>query len=144
MTINDLSEYHNIKTEIQQIKDNIEELELTIIGSSKITGMPITTSSNNSNPTEKKGIKLALLKQRLNDKLEKLLDEADKIENFIDTVDDSEVRIIIKKRFIDGKTWKEVSKDIISDRTTPYYKLKKYLEQRGDSNEKKIKSSSSK
>lgn len=36
MTIKELSQYHNVKIEIQQIKDNIEEIETTIIGSSKI------------------------------------------------------------------------------------------------------------
>lgn len=127
MTIHDLSKYHNLKIEIQQIKDNIEEIETTIIGSSKITGMPMVSSSNNSNPTERIGMKLAKLKTTLENKTDKLLDELNKIEDFLNTVDDGEIRIIIRKRFIEGKTWKEVSKDIIADRSTPYYKLKKYL-----------------
>ena len=127
MTIHDLSKYHNLKIEIKQIKDNIEEIETTIIGSSKIAGIPITSSSNNSNPTEGIGMKLAKLKTTLENKTDKLLDELNKIEDFLNTVDDGEIRIIIRKRFIEGKTWKEVSKDIIADRSTPYYKLKKYL-----------------
>lgn len=127
MTIHDLSKYHNLKIEIKQIKDNIEEIETTIIGSSKIAGIPITSSSNNSNPTERIGMKLAKLKTTLENKTDKLLDELNKIEDFLNTVDDGEIRIIIRKRFIEGKTWKEVSKDIIADRSTPYYKLKKYL-----------------
>jgi hypothetical protein len=127
MTIHDLSKYHNLKIEIKQIKDNIEEIETTIIGSSKIAGIPITSSSNNSNPTERIGMKLAKLKTTLGNKTDKLLDELNKIEDFLNTVDDGEIRIIIRKRFIEGKTWKEVSKDIIADRSTPYYKLKKYL-----------------
>lgn len=127
MTIHDLSKYHNLKIEIKQIKDNIEEIETTIIGSSKIAGIPITSSSNNSNPTERIGMKLAKLKTTLENKTDKLLDELNKIEDFLNTVDDGEIRIIIRKRFIEGKTWKEVSKDIIADRSTPYYKLKKHL-----------------
>lgn len=127
MTIKELSQYHNVKIEIQQIKDNIEEIETTIIGSSKIAGIPITSSSNNSNPTERIGMKLAKSKTTLENKTDKLLDELNKIEDFLNTVDDGEIRIIIRKRFIEGKTWKEVSKDIIADRSTPYYKLKKYL-----------------
>lgn len=127
MTIHDLSKCHNLKIEIKQIKDNIEEIETTIIGSSKIAGIPITSSSNNSNPTERIGMKLAKLKTTLENKTDKLLDELNKIEDFLNTVDDGEIRIIIRKRFIEGKTWKEVSKDIIADRSTPYYKLKKYL-----------------
>ena len=134
MTIKELSKYHNMKIEIQQLKDNIKELETTIIGSSKITGLPMM-SSVNSNPTERVGIKLAKLKTILENKKDKLLDELNKIEDFLNTVEDGEIRIIIRKRFLEGKTWKEISKDIISDRSTPYYKLKKYLKGRLDINE---------
>ena len=132
MTIKELSQYHNVKIEIQQIKDNI--------GSSKITGMPMVSSGNNSNPTERIGIKLAKLKTTLENKKDKLLDEATKIEEFLNTVEDGEIRIIIRKRFLEGKTWKEVSKDIIADRSTPYYKLKKYLKGRSASDDKNKKS----
>ena len=115
MTIKELSKYHNVKVEIQQLKDNIEEIETTIIGSSKITGMPISADVGNNNPTEKIGIKLAQLKQKLESKKDKLLDELNKIEDFLNTVEDGEIRIIIRKRFLEGKTWKEVSKDTEED-----------------------------
>ena len=137
MTIHELSKYYNLKIEIQQIKDNIEEIETTKIGSSKITGMPMMSSGNNINPTERIGIKLA---KSLENKKDKLLDEATKIEEFLNTVEDGEIRIIIRKRFLEGKTWKEVSKDIIADRSTPYYKLKKYLKGRSASDDKNKKS----
>ena len=39
MTIHELSKYHHIKNEIKQLEDSIRELEETVIGSSKITGM---------------------------------------------------------------------------------------------------------
>lgn len=131
MTIQELSKYHKIKAEIEQLETNIEELESTTIRSSKIIGMPISIGSiNSSNPTERIGTKLAYLKTKLIAKRERLLDEATKIEDFLATVDDAEIRIIIRKRFFEGKTWNTVSKEIIADRSTPYYRLKKYLETR--------------
>ena len=130
MTIKELSRYHNLKVEIEQLKDSIEELETTIIGSSKITGMPINASGNNNNPTERIGIKLAKLTTKLENKKDNLIDELTKIEEFLNNVDDGEIRIIIRKRFLEGKTW---NKDIIADRSTPYYKLKKYLNLKGRS-----------
>ena len=136
MTIKELSKYHSTKIEIQQLEDNITELETTIIGSSKITGMPITTTGNASNPTERIGRKLVKLKNKLESKKELLIDELNKIEDFLETVDDSEIRIIIRKRFLEGKSWKIVGKEIIADRSTPYYKLKKYLKDREDTDEK--------
>ncbi len=127
MTIHELSKYHKIKNEMKQLEDSIRELEETVIGSSKITGMPLSISGVNSSPTERIGIKLASLKQKLTDKTEQLLDEAQKIEEYIETVDDVDIRIIISKRFLDCKTWQQVANEIHADRSTPYYRLKKYL-----------------
>ena len=120
MTIRDLSQYHNIKVEIDQIKLNIKELEATVIGSSKITGIP-TSHNNTTSSTERIGIKLAQLKTKLSNKTEELLDEAKKVEDFLETVEDADIRIIIRGRFLNGKTWNEVSQTIIADRSTPYY-----------------------
>ena len=138
MTIRDLSQYHNIKVEIDQIKLNIKELEATVIGSSKITGIP-TSHNNNTSSTERIGIKLAQLKTKLSDKTEELLDEAKKVEDFLETVEDADIRIIIRERFLNGKTWNEVSQTIIADRSTPYYRIKRYLKERSKDEEKKEK-----
>lgn len=126
MTINELSKYQNIKIEIKQLEDTVKELEATFIGSSKVTGMPSTIHSNSS-PTERIGIKLAQLKGKIDKKKELLIDEAHKIEDFLETVDDEEIRIIVRERFLNGKTWDEIAKKMITDRSTPYYRLKNYL-----------------
>ena len=47
-----------------------------------------------------------------------------------ETVEDADIRIIIRKRFLDCKTWQQVGNEIITDRSTPYYRLKKYLKNR--------------
>lgn len=138
MTIRDLSQYHNIKVEIDQIKLNIKELEATVIGSSKITGIP-TNHNNTTSSTERIGIKLAQLKTKLSNKTEELLDEAKKVEDFLETVEDADIRIIIRERFLNGKTWNEVSQTIIADRSTPYYRIKRYLKERSKDEEKKEK-----
>lgn len=129
MTIKELSKYHNLKVELAQLEDNIKEVEATVIGASKITGMPSSKTFNNGSPTERIGIKLAKLKDKVDIKKEELLDEFNKIEQFLNTVDNNEIRIIIRKRFLEGKTWQKVADEMApsSDRTTPYYQLKKYL-----------------
>lgn len=137
MTIQELSKYHDIVEEIIQLKNSIEELSTTIIGSSKVTGMPMTSTGGNNSPTERIGIKLALLKEKLEKKKEDLIDEAHKIEDFLETIDDSEIRIIIRKRFLEGKTWDVISREINTDRSTPYYKVQKYLKGREQNEEEK-------
>ncbi len=129
MTIKELSKYHNLKVELLQLEDNIKEIESTIIGASKITDTSFNKSFNNGSPTERISIKLTKLKDKVNDKKEELLNEFWKIEQFLNTVDDNEIRIIIRKRFLESKTWQKVADEMApsSDRTTPYYQLKKYL-----------------
>lgn len=138
MTIDELSKYHVIKLEIEQIKDNLKELDETSIGSPKLTGMPQSVGSV-GNPVESVAIKKEKLETILKRKQDKLLDEHLKIENFLETVDDSNVRVIIRARFIDGMSWQEIGKKLNFERTTPYYHLKKYLKGRFKDNEKEKK-----
>lgn len=126
MTIKELSKYHNLKIEILQLKERISELEATIINTSKITGMPFS-GGKVSNPTERIGLKLVKLKNKLIIKVNNLIDKETEIEDFLESVDDEKVRIIIRKRFFDGKSWNEIGKELHFERTTPYYHLKKYL-----------------
>lgn len=135
MTIKELSEYRDLKVEILQLQDRITELEQTIISSSKITGMPFGGGTT-SNPTERLGLKLAKLKTNLLKQMEELIDKETKIEDFLETVEDTIVRIIIRKRFFDGKSWNDIGHELNFERTTPYYHLKKYLKERGKNNEK--------
>ena len=126
MTIADLSKYHLIRIEMEQLDNIIKDFEATLLSSSKIKETILSTN-NNSNPTETLALKLTQLKNELVAKKRKLTDENIKIENFLATVDDVEIRIIIRKRFLEGKTWQVIAEELNMDRTTPYYKLNKYL-----------------
>lgn len=135
MTIKELSKYRDLKVEIPQLQDRITELEQTIVGSSKLTGMP-SSGGTTSNPTERIGLKLVKLRTNLLKKMEELIDRETKIEDFLETVEDAKVRIIIRKRFFEGKSWNDIGRELSFERTTPYYHLKKYLKERGASEEK--------
>lgn len=134
VTIKELSKYHNIKIEIEQLNDNLKNLDNTSISSPKLTDIPHGTSSADS-PVENLVIKKSKLESILEKKKTKLLDEQLKIENFLKTVEDSTIRIIIRARFIDGENWKQIADKLHFERTTPYNNLKKYLKSRSE-NEK--------
>ena len=55
--------------------------------------------------------------------LEKYLE----IERYIETVDDSEIRHIMRLRFLDLKDWSTIGEEINCDRTTAARKLRKYI-----------------
>ena len=130
MTIDKLASYSHLKKEIEQIDSTIYEVEKTVIGSSKLSEVSIF-SGKISNPTEQIGIKLSKLKDKLNLKKEELLIKLDEIEVFLSTVTDLEVSTIIRIKYINCKSWKEVAKELFIDRTTAYKKVKNYLEKVG-------------
>ena len=73
MTIKELSKYHNIKIEIEQLNDNLKNLDNTSISSPKLTDIPHDTSSTGS-PVENLVIKKSKLESILEKKKTKLLD----------------------------------------------------------------------
>lgn len=125
MTIRTLSRYYFIRKEIEQLREQLEELNNSVIGSPTISGMP--SSHSNSSPVEQLIIKKNKLEEKLLRKTNELVEEQEYIENYLETIDDSRIRIIMRERFINCKTWEEIGKAMYFDRTTPYYAVKKYL-----------------
>ncbi len=126
MTIKDLSKYHILKLEIEQIKSSLEELTKTSVGSPNFTGLPSSKGKTN-NLVETTVLKREKIYKLLSEKESMLIDELRNIEEFLKSVDDGVIRVIIRERFINGTTWNDIAKKLNFERTTPYYQLKKYL-----------------
>lgn len=125
MTIKELEQYQKNKTEALQLQDIIKSLENSLSSNSIV----ITDGTRNSkiSITEKLAFKLIELNKKLEKKLNLILIEQRKIENYLDTIEIIDIRLIIRKKFIENKTWEEVGRELHEDRTTSYYKLKTYL-----------------
>lgn len=137
MTINELSNYSKLKQEIIQLQNRINELEE--FGQSKsIILFESQSNYKNTSELERRVLKIIELKDKLTNKLESLVEQEICIERFLNSIEIEDIRIIIRKKFIENKTWKKVGEEIHNDRTTPYYKLKKYLERRNENEKHKI------
>lgn len=126
MTLKELSKYHDIKVECDDLTARIKELELTILKSSKFSDSKVSFNGN-SNPTEQLVIKLTKLKEKYDKKQYYLIEEMEKIEDYLNTINDSEIRTIMRKRFIDLLTWEQVAAQLNYSNPVPYYKVRKYL-----------------
>lgn len=119
----EMNQLYWIKKEIKQIQQELEEL--SELNSSQMTGMP--HSKKTISPVER----LAEQKIRLQHNLEIILDryitERERIEKIISNVEDAEIRVLARKRFIDNEDYTQISKEEHMDRTTVYKKLKKYF-----------------
>lgn len=127
MTEKQLNNLYYIKKRIKKLKYRIAELERELgIGGQNLTGMP--HGSSVSNPIEALIIKKSALEGDLQKELANALDEERKIRNFMSSVDDEEIKIIIELRFINFMKWADIGAELDNDRTTPHKKLKKFLE----------------
>lgn len=113
-----------LKIEIEDLKKEIENL--TVLSSSKVSDMP--KGSGISNPTEQYLIKKQRLIEKLNKNLEKYIDELTEIEEFISNIEDEEIRLIARYRFINNLKWERIGMEMNYDKSVCYRKLKKYLE----------------
>lgn len=121
--MNKLNKLYFLKIEIKEIKEEIDNL--SEISSPSLSGMP--HSKKKSDPTQQFLMKKQKLIEKLNKKLERYIEELTRIENFIDDIDDPEIRTIARLRFIENFTWEDIGKKMHQDRSVCYRKIKKYI-----------------
>lgn len=93
-----------------------------------MSGMP--SGATVSSPVERFNERLEKLKEKLQQKCAEILIETERIEERIENIEDAEIRVIARKRFIETKTFKTIGEELFIDRTTAYKKLKQYFERR--------------
>ena len=116
-----------LKKEIEQIEMQIKEL--TILSAMAMSGMP--SGNSVSSPVEKFYDRLDKLRTKLQAKLEEYITEKEYLEDYIENIEDAEIRVIARKRFIDNKDFQTIGNEMYMDRTTAYRKLKNYFEKEG-------------
>ena len=121
-----LNKLYFLRLEIDEIKSEIENI--SEISSVKLTGMPF--GSGVGNPTENCFFKKQKLIDKLTKKLEKYMDELHRIETIIDDIEDEEIRLIARMRFIQNKKWEDIGKVVKYDRSVCYRKLNNYFKRK--------------
>ena len=122
MTEKDLSKYYWLKKEVKNIENQLEELGYgvnAITYEEKVGASIIPTSIQ-----EKRAI---LIEKLINARLD-ALEEYIKIESYINTVTDPEVKMIMRLRFQNLKSWDEIGIELDKDRTTVAKKLRSFLQ----------------
>ena len=108
MTKKELSQLYYLKKEAKHLRDKIAELECAATGSSpRITGVPI--GYGYSNKVADYAVEINDLKEMLERQLRKCICEMKRINEYIETIEDSQIRIIIGLRYVQGLTWRQVA-----------------------------------
>ncbi len=128
MTIEDLEQSRGIRAEIRMLKQRIEELDELLLPGMGTDGVH---SQNPSSPVENHVRQKLELEERLRSKLRELEREISVIDDWLQTVDDPQIRAIVQGRYIIGWGWRKVAREVYGahvHRTTPYKALRKYCE----------------
>ena len=108
MTKKELSQLYYLKKEIRQQQKRLQELETAATScTSKITGMPHGMGINDK--ISKYAAQIADLKGLLDLNLKKCFYELNRINRFIESVEDSEMRMILTLRYTQNLSWRGIA-----------------------------------
>lgn len=105
MSEKDLKSIKIIKLEIKRIEDVLYKLN----------------SSRQNSSLKEEYIKL------LQEEQDNLFKKKIELEQFIRSIDDAEIRLILALKFIDLRSWNYISRQLHYDRSTVYLKFKKFI-----------------
>ena len=125
MTKEELSKYYYLKKEIKQIEERIKEIDDTFLSANRINGMRY--EKRLSNPQEQRMILIEKYDKRLEEKKDEALKELMKIEDFIDSINDPEIRMIFRYRYIELMEWNKIVMLVHMSERTVYRKHREIL-----------------
>ena len=134
MTEKELSGYVFIKARIAKVEEKLAELEMeTGVGAVNMDGMP--HGSTPGDPVARMAIARASLHEHLVRLKAELKEKEREIMEYINGVEDQEVKLIIEWRFIDLLDWFEIAGKLEEvtgksvDRSTPAKKMRKFFQE---------------
>ncbi len=122
MNKDQLRQLRHLKREIELLQDQIANLESEIV-TDKVKGSdpehPYTEKSFyiTGFAHEEHGRKMKRLKERLQRRLDDLMDLVVEINEFVEEIDDSLLRQVIILRHVNGLTWEQVAAEVGSGTT---------------------------
>ena len=108
MTLKELSQLYYLNREIEMDKKRLLELEAQAVSCSpNLTGMP--RSPGISDKVGRYASEIADLKGIIEAKLQQCIYERNRLERYINSIDDSFLRQIFTYRFVNGLPWEQVA-----------------------------------
>lgn len=134
MTEKELMSLVYIQAQIDKVNERIAELEdENGLGSVNMDGMP--HSKTPGNPVERMALARVALQEELLRLKAELLEKELAIREYINNVEQDDIKLIMELRFIDGGNWQDIAVEWeertgkYADRTTLSKKVRKYLQE---------------
>lgn len=118
MTRDKLSQIFYINKELKMWEEELQALrEKSLMKSKQITDMPFANTNETGNPVEQLVIQITDIEMIILGKKKELEIERTRLMQFIDNIDDSLMRMIVKYRCMDCLTWYEVAQRVGGNNT---------------------------
>lgn len=128
MTVEELSELYYINKEIEQIQKELYDLKnKNFFKNSILSDMPKGGERLDEFVTYVDDVRT--LENMLQYSLRKLQEKRKRIESFLEGIEDSELRLIMRLRAVNNMKWEEIAEEIGLERTTVSKKFYKYFRQ---------------
>lgn len=126
MTVEEINRIYYINKEIEQIQRELYNLKTkNFYKLNVLTGMPKGNSEHDIFSDYAEDIKT--LEDMLHYNLKKLQAERKKMEEFLSSVEDAELRLIIRLRTVNNMSWEEIGAELRMHRTTVSKKFYKFF-----------------
>lgn len=113
MTRDKLSQIFYINKELKMWEEELQALrEKSLMKSKQITDMPFANTNETGNPVEQLVIQITDIEMIILGKKKELEIERTRLMQFIDNIDDSLMRMIVKYRCMDCLTWEGVASKV--------------------------------
>ncbi len=129
MTVEEINNIYYINKEIEQIQKELYDLKTKNFYKSNIlTGMPKGNSEHDIFSDYAEDIKT--LEDMLHYNLKKLQMERKKMEEFLSSIEDVELRLIVRLRAVNNMKWEEIGAELGMERTTVSKKFYRFFRKR--------------
>lgn len=112
ITIEELKNYRYLQMQAQAIQEQIRQMYVPI--SSPQLSQIGTKSNVPGDPTRQAFYKIERLNRELEEKVNEIAIQMKRILDWVDTIDNPEIQIIIRWHFMNGLSWKETARKIYS------------------------------
>lgn len=122
MTVRELSQLHYLDGEIRQSRRRLERLERLLEGARAQAAF----DEGERELAEQCAREMAEIRQGLEQSIQRRWQEMRRLLAYIEDIDDSLIRQILTCRYVDGKTWVKVAREIGGDNTEDSVKKAAY------------------
>jgi hypothetical protein len=124
ITIEELKNYRYLQMQAQAIQEQIRQMYVPI--SSPQLSQIGTKSNVPGDPTRQAFYKIERLNRELEEKVNEIAVQMKRILDWVDTIDNPEIQIIIRWHFMNGLSWKETARKIYSTSDSDSCRMKFY------------------